>query len=138
MITLTGNHQANYQKATIPDIIIQRMQQLEGNDGLYDPDIHGYIIILEQHDDISNIPAIAEHGLLTILQECDQPNHHPDYPPCCFEHVELHHQPDHNIYEMIITIDADKVIVIFAPDTPWLDTRLKQALERQLKYELNE
>ena len=125
------------QQHNIPDIVISHMQQFEGEDGLYHPDIHGYILWLQQDDDISNIPDIAEHGLITILEECDQPYCQDDYQPYCFEHVELHQQKDHNIYEMIISIDADKAIVIFVKDAPWLDKRLKTALDRQLQGENN-
>ncbi len=39
---------------------------------------------------------------------------------------------------MVVTIDADKAIVLFTYDAPWLDTRLKQALERQIHNEYGE
>ena len=79
MIKLTSMLQANKLKEVIPDIVIKRMKQFQGNDGLYDPDIHGHLIWLEENDDISNIPELAQNGLLTILEDQWQ----------SFEYVEL-------------------------------------------------
>ena len=41
MIKLTSASQAKQLRGKIPELVIMRMTQLEGTDGLYDPTAHG-------------------------------------------------------------------------------------------------
>lgn len=121
MIKITSAQQAERLRGVVPEVVITKMKQFEGDDDVYDPDIFGYLIWLEKSDDLSQIPEVGENGLLGILNDEWQG----------FEVIDLHVNWGRIIYEMVVAIDADKVIVIFVEDAPWLDPRLKSALNTE-------
>jgi len=122
MIKITSTQQAEQLKGILPELVITKMRQFEGDDGAYDPDIFGYLLWLEPSDDIDRLTEFAEVGLLSIFDT--------DWPG--FEFVDLHVEGERHIYEIVIAIDVDKVIVLFVEDTAWLDSRLKNVLNKAL------
>jgi len=50
MIKLTSTVEAERHKERIPAIVAFRMKQLEGDDGLFDPQAHGWVIIATEQD----------------------------------------------------------------------------------------
>lgn len=121
MIKITSARQAEQLSGVLPEVVITKMKQFEGDDDVYDPDIFGYLIWLEQADDLSLIPEVGERGLLSIIDDEWQG----------FNVVDLHADGGRCIYEMVVAIDADKVIVLFVEDAPWLDLRVKSALDAE-------
>ena len=128
MIKLTSKLQARQLRGLIPDIVIQRMEQFEGDDDVYDPDIFGYLIWLEAGDDMGQLTEVSDNGLVDIINDYNLFG-------SGFECVELYVENGQRIFSMVVAIDADKCIVIFAPDEPWLDKGLKGVLEREIACE---
>lgn len=123
MIRLNSAKQARELAGCIPQWAVTRMEQFEGTDGRYDPEIHGIIIVLEPGgDDITAIPEIGEHGLLDVIGNEERG----------YESIEvLIGEDGKRVFEMVIAIDADKAIAIIIPDLPDLDPRLRQTLEAE-------
>jgi hypothetical protein len=97
------------------------MEQFEGTDGIYDPDIFGYLIWLEPGDDLSCVTDVSPGGVYDLIDnEC-----------IGFEFVECHRQQGRDIYEMVVAIDADKTIAIFLEDGPWLDEQIQTVLKQE-------
>lgn len=111
MIRLISYNQAFTLVKELPPLALLRMQQLEGSDGNYDPESHGYIIVLQDHDDPFAIPEIGEDPF--------------------FELVSLEEERDGSkTYEATIAIDDERMIgVIWREETnlPLSFLRLIQA-----------
>jgi hypothetical protein len=118
MIRLKSSRQALSLKGKIPEIAIVRVAQLDGTDKLYDPDVHGYLIIIEEGDDIEAIPEAGERGLLTFLDEGG-------LSP--FEYVS-HGQ---RIYEAVMAINNEKTIAFIIPESVPIDDRLRRLLKAE-------
>ncbi len=123
MIRFKSTSQALSLKGKIPDIAIVRMTQLEGTDKLYDPDAHGYLIIIEEGDDIEAIPEAGEGGLLTFLDDEDP------------EYVSHSIEDGQRIYELVMAINNEKTIAIIVSKSVPIDDRVRQLLEA--KSQLN-
>ncbi|EAT16956.1 hypothetical protein HTZ97_07255 [Desulfuromonas acetoxidans] len=121
MIRITSTQQAESLKGILPELVIKRMQEFEGTDDIYDPDIFGYLIWLEPGDDLTQLTDLAQGGLYDLL----------DNEWLGFEHVELHREVGRDIYEMVVAIDADKTIAVFLEAGPWLDLHLIEVLKAE-------
>ena len=119
MIRLKSSRQALSLKGKIPEVAIVRMTQLEGTDKLYEPDAHGYLIIIEEGDDIEAIPEAGERGLLTLLDDEDP------------EYVSHSIEDGQRIYELVMAIDNEKTIAFIIPESVPIDDRLRQLLEAE-------
>lgn len=118
MIRITSVQQAISLGDRVPAIVLTRMKQLEGNDGVYDPEIFGYLIWLEAGDDLTNIPDVAEGGLYDLI----------DNEWLGFECVARHEEKGRIIFEMVVAIDANKVIALFVEDASWLPLQIAEVL----------
>jgi hypothetical protein len=111
------------------------MAMFEDSDGLfypdglygpgktYDPDIHGYLIIIEADDNIEEIPEAGERGLLTFLDD-------DGLPP--FEYVCRAIEGGQVVYEAVaLLVDNDRSIVFIIPESVITDDRLRQLLEAE-------
>ena len=118
MLKLTSAKQALSLKGKIPNLAIVRMAQFEGmTNGFYDPDVDGFIVVLQKGDDIQTVP-VAENGLLEVLDE--------DWPG--YEYI--HYVEDgERVYELVVQIDDSKTIAVIIEDSPWLDERVRKALK---------
>lgn len=121
MIRLKSTRQAAELRDRIPALALTRMRQFEGEDGQYDPDIDGHIVVLEDGDDIAQLPEIGDNGLLGVID--------PEWPG--YEYVEVFVEDGRRMFEMVIQIDDCKTVAIIAPAEPWLDERLRLVLERE-------
>lgn len=126
MIRLTSAAQARDLACRIPQLAVTRMEQFEGDDGCYDPGIHGHIVVIEgPGDNLSDIPEIGEAGIFGVIDR-DAPG---------YEYVEVVIEDGRRIFEMVIAIDADRTVAIIIPDIPDLDPRLRQTLEAETGLE---
>ncbi len=123
MIRLTSAAQALALRGTIPELAVIRMVQFEGADGIYDPQEHGHIVVLQEGDDIADLPELGPSGLIQALDE-EWPIH---------EYIEAFPQEDGLTYELVIQIDDGRTIAVIIADRPWLDPRLRTFLERETK-----
>ena len=120
MIRLTSAAQARTLRDRIPALAVLRMQQFEGEDGQYDPAIHGHIVVLEAEDQIDrDLPEVGRFGLLDVLDS--------EWPG--YEYVEVFVENGRRVFEMVIQIDADKAVAVIIPDEDWVDPRLRLILE---------
>ena len=103
MIRLTSMQQALSLRGTIPELAVIRAIQFMG-DG-YEPEEHGYIVVVQEGD---NINQIIE------LEDC--------------EYIEAFIEDDHIVYEVVYQIDNSRTIAVIIPDAPWLDTDLRKRL----------
>ena len=116
MSKLTSADQAEQLKGKIPELAILRMKQLQGSDNRYDPDHHGYIIVLSEDEDIvTDFPELGAQGLLSGTEE---------WP--VFDYVEKFND---GIFEAVTHLDNERVIAFIISDTEWLDSRLRKVLE---------
>lgn len=122
MIRLKSSSQALSLRGKIPDIAIVRMTQLEGTDKLYNPDAHGYLIIIEEGDNVESINEAGEQGLLTFLD---------DEGLSPFEFVASSIENGRKVYEAVLATDNEKNIAFFIPDSVPIDDRLRQLLEAE-------
>lgn len=124
MIRLKSSRQALSLrlKRKIPEIALVRMTQLEGNDKLYDPDAHGYLIVIEEGDNIESISEAGALGLLTFLDEGA-------LSP--FEFVSHSIENGQGVFEAVIAINNEKMIAFFIPESVPIDDRLRQLLEAE-------
>jgi hypothetical protein len=114
MIKLTSKTQAEQYRGQIPELAILRMSQLEGEDGQYDPEQHGYIAVFQEGDMITEI---SPQGL---YDEDGLP---------IFEFVETFYSNGQTVFEVVIAVNTDFVIALIIPDEPWLDAQLRQDLQ---------
>lgn len=119
MIRLKSAKQALGLRGVIPELAIVRMVQFEGKDGHYDPGIHGHILVIQEGDDITDIPEIGPDGLLEVI----------DNEWFCYEYVEAFVENGRTVFEMVIALDNERTIAVIIPDEPWLDDRLRLVLE---------
>jgi hypothetical protein len=120
MIKLTSTVEVERHRERIPAIVAFRMKQLEGDDGLYDPDAHGFIIVVTESDNIeADFPELGEHGLLSGTDE---------WP--IFDYVEKLPSGDGYVFEAVVHLDNERVWAYFLADAVWLDPRLREVLER--------
>ena len=101
-------------KDTIPTLAYIRGIQFCGSQG-YQADIDGWIVILEQGDDITRIEEIEDDGLFTD----DVPN---------FEYVEAFLDGDQVTFELVYQLDDSRTVAVIVPDEPWLDPSLRNIL----------
>lgn len=120
MIRLTSAAQARALRGKIPDLVIQRMEQFEGSDGLYDPERHGHLVFIGEAEDITTLPEISETGLLAILD--------PECPG--YEFLEPSQEDGQRVWEMAVQIDEERTIAVFFVESPALDRRLAQYLDQ--------
>lgn len=118
MIRLTSARQALKLRGSIPELAVLRMVQFEGKDGRYNPKVHGYIMVIQERDDISKIPEIGPDGLFEII----------DSERSSFDYVEAFDENGRTIFEMVIHLDNDRTLAIIIPDGSWLDQRLRSVL----------
>lgn len=64
MIKLTSAEQARALRGKIPELAVLRMEQFEGSDGKYCPDVHGYLVVAEPQDRPSDFKMVGEEGLV--------------------------------------------------------------------------
>ena len=120
MIKLTSKIQAEQYRGQVSDIATFRMTQLQGTDGLYDPDVHGWVIIVTEQDDVENdFPELGDQGLLSGTK---------DWP--LFDYVEKHQEGTGYVVEAVTHLNNEKVLAFIIPGAPWLDPRLREILER--------
>ena len=75
----------------------------------------GWIVVLEEGDDITQIKEIGEDGLLTD----DVPN---------FVFVEAFLDGDQVTFELVYQLDDSRTVAVIIPDEPWLDPSLRNIL----------
>jgi hypothetical protein len=119
MIRLTSAHQAQELRGQIPILAITRMEQFEGSDGNYDPDVHGHIVIIGDGDDIVTLREISDMGLLAILD--------PECPG--YEFLEAHEEDGQTVWEMAVAINDERTVAVFFVESPELDQRLTDYLD---------
>lgn len=120
MIRLTSAAQARELKGQIPDLVIQRMEQFDGNDGHYDPERHGHLVFIGESEDITTLGEISDSGLLAILD--------PECPG--YEFLEAVQENGQTVWEMAVQIDDERTIAVFFVESPALDRRLAQYLDQ--------
>ena len=120
MIRLTSANQARALKGQIPDLMIRRMEQFEGDDGAYDPQRHGYLVYLGENESITTLAEISETGLVPLLD--------PENPG--YEFLEAVVENGETVWELAVAIDNEKTIVVFFTDSPALDQRLAAYLDQ--------
>jgi hypothetical protein len=121
MLRIKSKTQLEHLDIHLPTIVKVRMTQLEGTDGRYDPDIHGYLIWYEKEDDPDDFTDVSEGGLMDLLDD--------DWPG--FEYVLRHEEEGRVIYEATVAVDCDKFIAIFIEDADWLHPDLREMLKRE-------
>ncbi len=122
MIKLTSTAQAEHYRGQIPELAILRMTQLEGLDGLYDPTARGFIIVVTEQDDVENdFPEVGDQGLLSGAE---------DWP--IFDCVEKFQEGTGHVIEAVTHLSNEKVLAFIIPDAPWMDIRLRTALEQAI------
>lgn len=120
MIRLTSTVQAQALRHRIPALAVLRMTQFEGEDGLYDPQRHGSIVVVEPGDDVEqDFPEAGEQGLLSGLEEDAAP----------FDYVFAYREGDTALFEAVIQIDDEKTLTLIIPNAPWLPESLRRRLE---------
>lgn len=94
------------------------MAQFEGTDGLYDPDRHGHIVVLEPGDDVeTDFPEAGPGGLLSGPEDV------------LFDYVFAYREGESAVYEAVIQIDDDRTLTLIIPDAAWLHAGLRLQLE---------
>ena len=101
-------------KDTIPTLAYIRGIQFCGSQG-YQAEIDGWIVILEQGDDITRIKEVGDDGLFTD----DVPN---------FEYVEAFLDGDQVTFELVYQLDDSRTVAVIVEDAPWLDPHLRNIL----------
>jgi hypothetical protein len=120
MIKLTSSIQAEQHKGQIPAIAALRMKQLEGEDGLYSPEAHGFVILVTEQDNVeTDFLELGDQGLLSGTE---------DWP--LFDYVEKHQEGTGYVVEAVTHLNNEKVLAFIIPVEPWLDPRLRVILER--------
>jgi len=119
MIRLISIQQALSLRGTIPELAIIRSIQFMGEG--YRPEEHGYIIVVQEGDDITqnkltHIKEIGDDGLFTD----DVPN---------FEYVEVFLDGDQVTFELVYQLDDSRTVAVIIPDAPWLDEGLRNILK---------
>ncbi len=120
MIRLTSAQQARDLRGQIPELVIRRMEQFEGSDGNYDPDIHGHLVYLGAGEDITTLREISDTGLLDILD--------PECPG--YEFLEAFEEDGQTVWEMAVAIDDERTVAVFFVESPELDQRLTDYLDQ--------
>ena len=119
MIKLTSADQADQLRGKIPELAILRMKQFQGKDNLYDPDSHGYIIVLSADDNVvTDFPALGDNGLLSGTE---------DWP--VFDYVEKFNDGTCDVFEAVAHLNNEQVLAFIIVDADWLDSRLRKVLE---------
>ena len=101
-------------KDTIPTLAYIRGTQFCGSQG-YQADIDGWIVVMQEGDDITRIEEIGDDGLFTD----DVPN---------FEYVEAFLDGDQVTFELVYQLDDSRTVAVIVPDEPWLDSELRKVL----------
>lgn len=122
MIRLTSAEQARGLAGRIPALAVRRMEQFEGEDGLYDPELHGCIVVLEKGDDLSRDVPVPGGGLLAQLGEEE---------PSPFEYVCFVRENGRRVFEATIPLAGDAMLALIVPDEPWVDERLRLVLDAE-------
>jgi hypothetical protein len=120
MLRLRSAQEAKQLAGRIPALAVLRMVQLEGNDGRYDPECHGYVVVLEDGDDVSDLPEVSADGLLSVLD--------PEWPG--YEFLEAFDEGGKTVWEMAVAVDEEKTVAVIFRESPALDRRLGQFLDR--------
>ena len=120
MIRLTSADQARALAGQIPALVIERMAQFEGSDGAYDPERHGHIVVIGEEEDISTLAEISDSGLLALLD--------PECPG--YEFLEAYREDGKTVWEMAVALDDERTIAVFFTESPGLDRRLADYLDR--------
>lgn len=119
MIKLTSAAQARRLAGKLPAIAVERMVQFEGYDGCYDPEEHGYILVLEEGDQIeSEVPMLGESELLAVLDDGES----------LFEYVFFVRENGRRVFEATVPLAGEAMLVLIVPEEPWVDERLLRAL----------
>ena len=116
MLRLRSIQDVLNHKDTIPTLAYIRGVQFLGSEG-FDPEIDGWIVVLEQGDDITQIKEIGDDGLFTD----DVPN---------FEYVEAFLDGDQVTFELVYQLDDSRTVAVIIPDEPWLDPSLRNILKK--------
>lgn len=120
MIRLKSYQEALAHKDQIPALALLRMEQLQGNDGQYCPESHGYLIVLQDGDHFHNLPEAGEYV--------------PDGPQ--FEYARYVEEDGVRIFEVIIAIDNEKMIGVIFPETVPLTPEFRSLLEMYAEKEI--
>ena len=123
MVKLNSADQARSLAGTLPAVAVERMMQFEGDDGGYDHEDHGYILVLEKGDDLRrDFPMLGECGLLGHLAQEGFPS---------FEYVVSVRENGRRIFEATIPLAGDAMLVLIVPEEPWVDSRLLRVLDAE-------
>ena len=101
-------------KGTIPTLAYIRGIQFCGSQG-YQADIDGWIVVMQEGDDITRIKEVGDDGLFTD-----------DVPD--FEYVEAFLDGDQVTFELVYQLDDSRTVAVIIPDAPWLDPSLRNIL----------
>ena len=110
MIRIYSIEQALSLRGTIPDLAIIRSLQFMG-DG-YSPDEHGYIIVIQANEDLSEINEAGN----SLNDD--------------FEYIEAFIEDGHIVFEAVLQIDNSRTIAVIIPDEPWLGEPLRAILKQ--------
>jgi hypothetical protein len=114
MIRLKSIQDVLDYKHTIPSLAFIRGVQFLGSQG-FDPEVDGWIVVLEAGDDLTQIKEIGEDGLFVD----DIPN---------FEFVEAFVDGDKVTFELVYQLDDSRTVAVIIPGGPWLDPSLRTIL----------
>jgi len=118
MIRLTSAAQAQRLASMLPAVAAERMAAFEGTDGRYNPEDHGEIRVAEQGDSLSQL--LDEEAQAAVLE---------GWSP--FEYVFVTVERGRRIFEAVVPLGGDAVLVLIVPDEPWLDPALRAILETE-------
>lgn len=118
MIRIFSSTQALALMGIIPEIAVTRSLQFQTNG--YSPEEHGYILVIQEGDNLSHVTEISPDGLV-LYDEDDNPS---------YEYIEAFWENGHVVYEVVFQIDDSRTIAVIIPDEPWLDTDLRRNLQQ--------
>ncbi len=121
MIRLLNNEQALSLRGTIPELALKRSLQFQGEG--YVPEEHGHIVVIQEGDDLSGIKDVSDDGLVLFDQEGS-----PTY-----EYVEAFMEDGSVVFEVVFQIDDSRTVAVIVPDKPWLDSKLREDLQKTTK-----
>ncbi|MDG5469662.1 hypothetical protein P9J64_15170 [Deltaproteobacteria bacterium IMCC39524] len=101
-------------KDTIPTLAYIRGIQFCGSQG-YQADIDGWIVVMQEGDDITHIKEIGVDGLF----DDELPN---------FEYCSAFADGAQVTFELVFQLDDSRTVAVIVPDEPWLDPFLRNIL----------
>ena len=98
------------------------MVQFEGEDGFYDPEEHGFILVLEEGDELRGVPVVGESCASARIDDDWQPP---------FEYVFFVRENGRRIFEAAVSLAGDAMLILIVPEEPWVDARLMMILDAE-------